>query len=348
MSNRTGPLFPQASDRLASPSDLSDSQRLLPGVRARARVPRLVPALVVVGLVLVLAAQMGCRRGSEGKDLAAAGLKAADVMASYYDSLVRDVTDTWEMEAFNSALRGIPFDQTAEQELQKTINALNRRKLLAQRLAATYQALENLAGYDASAEVGAAAASLGDAMSGIPGLPGGIGNPSGLFSAAGGQLAAWKQTRDVRKGAEALQGSIESINALFQKELPAYQSIPEERQNKATVISDYLIRNKLVAAWPLLDKVPDALGLKWTAGRSPVEDEKAVDALVALARVRLIRMAMLSSAAGTDISESLQLLLASQRQFLGNQAVDLAALEASLQKSSSYLDEIAKLRAQPE
>ncbi len=348
MSDRTGPHFPKVFAPLTPRTDRRESRRSLPGVPSRIRTLGLVPALAVVCLGLVLASQTACRRSSEGKDLAAAGLKTANVMASYYDSLARDVADTWEMEAFNSAMRGIPFDQSEEQELQKTIDALNRRKLLARRLAATYQALEDLASYDASAEVGAAAGSLGDAMSGMPGLPGGMGNPSGLFSAAAGQLASWKQTRDVRKGAEALVSSLESIHSLFQKELPAYQSISEERRNKAAVITDYLIRNKLVAAWPLLDKVPDALGLKWSSGKSPVEDEKAIDALIALARVRLIRMGMLSSAAGTDISESLQLLLTGQRQFLGNQPVDLAALEASLQRCNSSLDEIAKLRTQPE
>ena len=348
MSDRRRPHFPQALLRLTSRPGRWDSRRSLPTISARVRTVGLVPVLVLACLGFVLTSQPACRRGTQGKDLAAAGLRTANVMASYYDSLARDVADTWEMEAFDSAMREIPFDPSAGDELQKTINALNRRRLLARRLAATYQALENLASYNASAEVGAAAGSLGDAMSGMPGLPGGMGNPSGLFSAAAGQLASWKQTRDVRKGAEALVSSIESINALFQKELPAYQSLSEERQNKATVISENLIRNKLVAAGPLLDKIPDALGLKWTSGKSPVKDEKAINALIALARVRLTRMGMLSSAAGTDISESLQLLLADQRQFLGNQPVDLAALEASLQKSSSSLDEIEKLRTQPE
>ena len=322
--------------------------RSIPDVASRILSPRLIRLLAAVSLSVFLVSLTACRRGTEGKDLAAAGLKTANVMASYYDSLAQDVADTWEMEAFTGTLRELPSDSAAGEQLQETINALNRRKLLAQRLAATYQALEDLASYDASAEVGTAAANLGDAMQGIPGLPGGLSNPSGLFSAAATQLVSWKRTRDARKGAETLVGTLESLNTLFQKELPACQSISQERQNKVVIITRYLIQHKMVEAWPLLNKVPRSLGLKWSRDMSPPEDEKTTQALIALAQVRLTRMGMLSSAAGSEISQSLQLLLASHRQFLAKQPVDLATVQAGLQKSSSYLEEIEKLREEPE
>ncbi len=297
-----------------------------------------------LAVVLLLAGLTGCVDRSEAERLADSGVKTANTLAAYYESLAQDVTDTWELEAFNGFLRGIPLDERAGQDLATTIDALNRRALLARRLAAAYEALKQLASYDASAQVKAAAGNLGDAMTGLPPLKGS--NPSPILSSVAADLTAWKQSRDIHRATTLLVGPLEKTHQLFDKEIPLYRSIAEERGNKVAVVADFLITNKMVAALPLLQKVPDALGLSFTGGGSAADDPKTIQAIAALARVRLQRMASLSAGAADGTSQSLAHLVASQQEFLAKRRPSLAEVEAGLQKAQSYLDEIAKLRTQ--
>mgnify|MGYP007042448990 CR=1 FL=1 len=102
----------------------------------------------------------------------------------------------------------------------------------------------------------------------------------------------------------------------------------------------------MVVTWPLLEEVPRSLGLPWASGERPVEDAETIKAMAELARVRVQRLALLSAGAAEGTHRSLSLLVASHKQFLSGEGISLGDIMAGLQKAQSYLDEMAKLRAQ--
>lgn len=298
-------------------------------------------ALAII-LVILLKGLTGCADPKGGVELATVGAKCASSLADYYDSLAQDTLDTWEMEAFIRTIRGMEFDQKDAALFQGQLDALKSRASMARNLASSYDALKNLASYDASKEVKEAATNLAGAINSIPDLPKSNIVPSGLFGQVAADLVSLKQSRDIRQGSKLLLEIVEKISELFNKETPAYKGISQERKNKINTVIVFLIREKRVAAWRLL-KVPDTLGLSWTQESAPV-DETTQKALINVAKVRVERLALLSANAADDIGLTLDRFIENQKRFLQKQPLGLDQILAALKKAQSYLDEITKLR----
>lgn len=296
-------------------------------------------------LLLLLSGLTGCGNTAEGVKLAEAGIGTADTLAKYYDSLAQDLVDIWEWEAFNSAIRGTSFSDDEQQLLQDQIDAINRRGALARRLGSTYSALKELGSYNASEDVKKSADGLAKSIMGLPPLQGTGVDPSGIFGALAGDLAAWKQSRDMKKGGELILRTLTKLNELFDRESDAYKSIAEERGNKIENVVDFLIRRKKVLALPLLQKVPDALGLKLAEADKPVENEETIAGLVAIARVRARRVALMSAGAANAVHQALEQLVRNHRNFRDNYGLSLASILTGIERAQFYLDEIGKLRA---
>lgn len=296
-------------------------------------------------IISLFLATLGCENRVAGQKLAETGIQTANTLAAYYDSLAQDTIDIWEMEASLASLRGVSFDQAQQQLLQTQLEALNRRAAMARRVASAYSALKELSSYDASGEVKGAASDLADAMTNLPGLPNTKVSPAGIFASIIGEIAGWKQSRDIRNGSELISKALEKITEMFSKEKEAYASITEERGNKVGEVVSHLIENKMVIAWPLLQKVPDSLGLEWSS-QAPVDDPETIKAMVELARVRIYRLTLLSTAASDDTHRSLMLMIENHRNFHAKKGLSLADVQAGLQKAQSYLNEISKLRGE--
>jgi hypothetical protein len=256
------------------------------------------------------------------------------------------MVDIWEWEAFDSAIRGTSFSDGEQQLLQDQIDALNRRAGLARRLSSTYSALKDLGSYNASEDVKKSADGLGKAIMGLPPLQGSGVDPTGIFGSIAADLVSWKQSRDMRKGGELILRTLERLTDLFNRESDAYKSIAEERGNKIENVIDFLIRRKIVLALPLLQKVPDALGLKLTGADKPVDNEETVLGLVAIARVRARRVALMSAGAADGVQQALQQLVRNHKNFRDNYGLSLATVLSGIEKAQSYLDEISKLRTE--
>lgn len=295
-------------------------------------------------LLLVLSSFTGCNNTAEGVKLAEAGIATADTLAKYYDSLAEDLVDIWEWEAFNSAVRGTSFSDVEQQSIQDQIDALNHRASLARRLGSTYAALKELGSYNASEDVKKSADSLAKAIMGLPPLSGSSVDPSGIFGNIASDIVAWKQSRDMKKGGELILRTLTKLTELFDRESDAYKSIAEERGNKIENIIDFSVRHKIVLALPLLQKVPDSLGLKLAGADKPVENEETILGLVAIARVRARRMALMSAGAADNVRQALEQLVRNHKNFRDNYGLSLASVLAGIEKAQSYLDEINKLR----
>ncbi len=311
---------------------------------SKVRLSRVITLLLV--LLLVVPGLSGCNNKAEGLKLAETGVATAETMASYYDSLARDTLDIWEWEAFLSAIRGTSFDDREQQRLQDQIDALNKRSRLANRLRSTYSALKELSSYNASGEVKSAAENLSNTILGLPPLKASGVDPSTIFGKLAGDLAAWKQSKDLRKGSVLILQTLERLTVLFDRETEAYKSIPEERANKIENVVDYVIRNKMVLSLPLLQKVVDAVGLKLVGADKPVDKEETILGLVAIARVRAHRVGLLSAGAAVGIHQALEQLVENHREFNASKGLSLDSALAGIEKAQSYLDEINKLRSE--
>ncbi|HEY3132895.1 MAG TPA: hypothetical protein VGL91_25815 [Acidobacteriota bacterium] len=304
---------------------------------------------------LLLSLSAGCGDRSEAEKLAKSGVVTANNLADYYDSLARDTLDIWEMQAFYDALpadgltaaqsRQLQMSTAQESLLQLRISALNRRARLARRLASSYSALLQLSSYNVSAEVKGAATGLGEELKvDFPSMPGSSLVASSLFGNIIGDLARLEQSRDIKKVAKVLLDAVTKLKAMFENEEEAYQSIERDRGSLFNDVTKYLIEHKLVIAWPLARKVPDSLGLEWASPSTPVEDPRTIAALIQVAKVRTLRLAMLSSAAAGSTEQSLASLLDGHRRILAGEPLSPDQILDAVQKAQAYLDEIAKLR----
>ncbi|MBV9929001.1 MAG: hypothetical protein JOZ96_28570 [Acidobacteria bacterium] len=329
----------------------------------RQHVPRakraLSSTLALFLLLPILAGLTGCDNRAEGEALAKTGAAAADTLAKYYDSLIQDTIDTWEFEAFNVSIRNsmaaaaaggaapqhpITFDAREQDLLQKRLDALNARAKLARRLVTTYNALKDLSTFDASGAVKSSAEALATEITGLTSLPQAGINPSTLFGMVASDIAGWKQSRDIRKGSKILLSIVEGLTKLVDAEKDVYKSITEERGNKAIIVAQYLIENKMVLALPLLQKVPDSLGIKLAGADKPVIDAPTIAGLMEMIRVRMLRMATLSAGAADSMSAGLADLATAHQELQAKRGLSLDGVLAAVARAQAYVDEINKLR----
>lgn len=294
---------------------------------------------------LLLVASMltapGCGDQAGAAELASAGSTTANALASYYASLAQDTIDSWEMQAFYGSIQGIPFDQNSQKLYQDRIDALNHRAQMATDLGSLYGALSQLSSYDASGQVTDAAERLSTQLTSIPAISGSGVNPTSLVGSVAGDLAAWKQSKDARKGSRIIVETLEKIEKLFQGESRVYKSIARERGLSVANVIEYMIQNNMVVTSPLLQQVPQSLGLTLTTVPTDPNTTKAV---IQLARVRLERLSLLSAGAADSTDQSLLLLIQNHKDFQNKKELSLNQVMAGLQRVQTYLDEISQLR----
>jgi hypothetical protein len=304
-----------------------------------------VQAAALVVLFAVLLGASGCERRQEAQELAKAGKQTAETLATYYESLMQDTVDTWELQAFYSSVKGIWFDQESEEQLETRLEALQSRARMARRLAAAYGALLALSDYDASAEVKGAAEDLSGAVRELPPIKADAPDPTGIIGTLAGDLAAWKQSRDLREGSRLLQRALDRIYELYQREQEVCLSISRERSVLMGTVTEHLITEEKVDAWPLLERVPKEFGLQWL-GRPTTSAER--QGLANVVRARALRMELLSTAAAENTGQALAALRENHRGFQEKRGLSLESVLAGLEKAQTYLDDIAKLRKKKE
>ncbi len=311
--------------------------------RTGKRFPAKVSRCLCLLLIAILLITPGCGDQAGATELANTGTNTANALASYYTSLAQDTIDSWEMEAFFSSIQQIPFDQSSQKLYQDRIDALNHRAQMATDLGSLYGALSQLSSYDATGQVSAAAERLSNQITSIPAISGSGVNPAALVGSVAGDLAQWKQSKDLRKGSRVIVGTLEKIETLFQSEVKVYKSIARERGLSVANVIEYMIQNNMVVTSPLLQQVPQALGLTLTTVPT---DPRTTKAVIQLARVRLQRLALLSASAADGTDKSLLLLIQNHRDFQNKKELSLGQVMAGLQKVETYLDEISKLRTE--
>jgi hypothetical protein len=299
---------------------------------------------------VVISSLIGCDNREEALELAKAGKEASDTMAKYYETLIQDTYDIWDLEAFrvySDVEEGTTLSSKQQEEFRKstdklrdTTEELNKRLKLAQQLASTYNALQELASYNASGEVKKSVEGLADSIKGLGLIPGAEVVPSSIFGMAAEDLTKWKQSKDIRKGSALIVQTIEKLQELFRKEAEAYRSIPEEKSNKIASALEYLITKEKATSLPLVQKVPESLGLKLVEADKPVKDEQTKNALIGIVTVRGERNAQMSALAASAIEKSLEELAKNHRQLQNKEGLNLGEIKEKVERAKAYIDAI--------
>jgi hypothetical protein len=295
----------------------------------------------------------GCGKQAEGRELAETGQKAAGTLSAMYQQLAKDANEIWELEAFNAGMHGGTmegaeklFSQNAQKRLSDQINALNSRARMAARLADTYSSLKKLAAFDASAEVKGSAVNLAGSLN-LPDIPGSPVSTSGIAGQLGKEIVNWQQSRKLKDGSRLLLKSVQGITEIYQKEMAVYRSFPNERKNKLASILDDLIKQKLVIPYPLLQQVPDSLGLSWTDPKKlPDSINPLLTAFSLVGQARLQNQVFESEEAIDAVSSALSNLAKAHADFEANRPVDAATVLGLVEKARGYLDKIMEQSGQ--
>lgn len=292
----------------------------------------------------------GCgeRERAEATALAGLGAETSALLADHYDALADATVDVLEIETFLAALREVPFEEAHRARLDRRADQLAARARLARRLAAAYGSLERLAGADPRPGVQRAATDLAGAIADLGSAGDDAPEPAGLFGSLAGDLIAWRQAKDLEEGAALLRRSLAGAIALYDAESGLYDDVVEERRNKAAAVADHLIRNEMVVALPLVESVPGALGLKWSSTSKAVKDPATVEALVAVAAVRLERQALAARRSGTGVRDALQALHAGHDALEAGRPADLEGATRALARARSWLETLVALSSNPD
>jgi hypothetical protein len=295
----------------------------------------------------------GCSKRAEGLELAETGQKAAGALSAMYRQLAKDANEIWELEAFNAGIHGGTmegaeklFSLNAQKKLSDQISALNSRARMAARLADTYSSLKKLASFDASAEIKGSAANLAGSLN-LPDIPGSPVSTSSIAGQLGKEIVNWQQSKKLKDGSRLLLKSVQGITEIYRKEMAVYRSFPNERKNKLASVLDDLIKQKLVIPYPLLQQVPDSLGLSWT---DPKKLPESINPLLAafslVGQARLQNQVFASEEAIDAVSGALSNLAKAHADFEADRPVEVATVLGLVEKAQGYLDKIKEQREQ--
>lgn len=310
-----------------------------------------------VSLILVLAlvaAQSACDR-TPAIELANLGMVTGQALTEYYESLVNDTNDTWDMELFWVALikkqnsasgRGIDpnFDDEDIKLLKGRIDQLNSRVKMAKQMRTMYTELKDYASYDAGASVEIAAKNLSSALTGLIPVPGV--NAAGIIGAIAGDLERFSQIKDLKEKIKISKKLMDSLNELFEKEESAYALIAQENNVTATAIAQSLIENEMVLPWGLLDKIPTTFGVKWVSKTitDPPKDDDLKKGFIAIIKRRNDHLNDAAKSAAENLGEAIKDLAAAHAKYLEKKPIDLSNVASLLGRAKFYLGEIQKLK----
>lgn len=304
----------------------------------------------LAGSLVLLLPLIGCgeRERAEATALAGLGAETASLLADHYDALADATLDVLETETFLAGLRDVPLDEAQRARLDRRADGLAARARLARRLAAAYGSLARLADADPRPAAEVAATDLAGAIADLGSTGEAAAEPAGLFGSLAADLLAWRQAKDLEDGAALLRRSLSGAIALYDAETGLYDDVIEERRNKAAAVADHLIRNEMVVALPLMESVPGALGLKWSSTSRAVRDPATVEALVAVAAVRLERQALAARRSGAGVRDALVALEAGHEALEAGRPADLEGATRALARARTWLETLVALTSDPD
>jgi hypothetical protein len=273
-----------------------------------------------------------------------AGTDSANAVASSYDVLTGITLDSWRDQAAYDALRDVPASATLDQAYEKRIQALERRAGLARQLAALYTVMTKSGDAAGLKNISTAGAALGTSLQGLPSLPGATNLEPDAFGQAAQFFVDLKRRKDLLRGLKGMQTVLTGMQAVFERESPAYARFSKERNETAAHLLALLSEKKIVNPGALLKTLP--LGVTISA-RS---DEQARAAGLAIAKIDVFRATFSWDCATRESALVLAGLSDGQKQAVAGTSPDLRDLRRHIGSANGCLAEykqIAKVAHEP-
>lgn len=303
--------------------------------------------------VLAMSSLTGCDNRAEALEFAKSGKTSAETMAKFYESLIKDINDIWELEVFlvnvdreEGDTNEKELKPAQKEKLQTTIDELNKRVKLAQNLAATYRALETLANFDAPSAVKDSATNLASSIKGLKPLEGGV-DPSQIFGMIAQDITAWKQSKDLRKGSELILLTVQKLQVLFYREMDAYKSISSEKGRKIKRGLSFCINKKNCTTSPLR-KFMEQLDLSPGDVDKASADTQTKFGVLGIVTTRNEKITRMYVSAADGIQQSLTELAANHIKFQNKEVLSLSGIKQGFERAQVYLDAIEKARKENE
>ena len=216
---------------LSKQSTINQNARLLPKTRALS-----IYFVLVLSFVFLSACKTTTDAAAAAKQLNTVATK----LAAYYDDLSKQLDDTVELNELQSVIYKIPFSDADRAQIIDVKNEISKRAAMAYCLADLATAYANLAGSKASGDASTAASALATQLASAKAIPQGSAIPSAVGDAAQ-LLVTYIQSRDLKKGSEAVSKAVTAVSDLFDGEKKAYESIEDQRLALAKQIAGKLV-----------------------------------------------------------------------------------------------------------
>jgi len=302
------------------------------------------PKMVACLLATVALAATGCGADlSPGGELVSVGIAGGETISAFYDALIQFTVDTVEVEIFVRGLRNRPSEDLRE-GFETQIASLSYRKQFAHRLTTTYTALGELLRVDASKDVQAEVESLVGSLAKIPQLPviGAI-VPSNVVGPIAGELAAWRQSRDVRRGVQLVVNVLDRFAKLYEREGPAYTSIAQQRANNIGTLVDLVISEPTVVLPRSMKMMIESLELDFSnLPKDQPSGLSSINAFKQLARVRAEQRALATATAGGSIGRALVLSVDINRTYSAGRRPSLVQVRAAWDQAKLDVDRMKR------
>jgi hypothetical protein len=131
--------------------------------------PRTRVSILAFTIVFLLAAS--CRSPEQASAAADLSVKTAAQLDAYYQGLIDDTNSTWDMTAFDSAVKGVQFEQADRDLLSKRISELNKRAKLAKQVGNVASRFQALATSWANFDTSKAISGLGTTLQSLGPMP---------------------------------------------------------------------------------------------------------------------------------------------------------------------------------
>jgi hypothetical protein len=195
---------------------------------------------IYLGLVLSFVLLSACKTTTDAAAAAKQLNTVATNLAAYYTELSTQLDDTVELNELQSVIYKIPFTDGDRAQIIDVKNEILKRATMAHCLADLATAYGNLAGSKANADASTAASALATQLASAKAIPQGSAIPAAVGDAAQ-LLVTFMQSRDLKKGSQAVSKAVSAVSDLFDGEKKAYESIENQRLALARQIADKLV-----------------------------------------------------------------------------------------------------------
>lgn len=185
----------------------------------------------------------------------------AHELSLYYKDLAGQVDNTVALNQIQQAVFGVPFEQSDRDKLLEIRNEIDKRAAMARTLSKLAAAYASLAGSTISTDAGTAASELGDKLVDCKALPDGSPVPD-ILGQAVKLLIEYAQTRDLKRGAKAIQETVSGVDRLFEGEKPYYVSLARTRLVLAATLANKLVDSDQVDLQPVIAPALKPFGLE--------------------------------------------------------------------------------------